>query len=87
MSRCVDHVETIIKAVARAIGESDALRLDGNSALPFERHRVQHLFLHFPRRESAALLDEPIGQSRLTVVDVRNDGEISNAFLLPTAHE
>src|SRR5581483_7332010 len=43
-------------------------------------------FLHLARLEAAANLDEPIGQRRFAVINVGDDGEISDQVLLPTAH-
>ena len=76
----VDEVELIDLAALGLEGERDALRLDGDPALALQIHGIQHLRLHLPGLEAAALLDEPIGQRRFTVIDVGDDGEIADIF-------
>jgi len=54
------------------------LGLDGNAALALDLHGVEHLRRHFAIRQSAAALDQAIGQGRFAVIDVGNDGEVAN---------
>jgi hypothetical protein len=56
------------------------MRLDGNAALLFQVHGIQHLRAHLAGRQSFAVLDKPIGQRRFTVVDVRDDREVAYVF-------
>ncbi len=79
-ARRVDEVELVVEPVRGPVVERDGLRLDRDAALALEVHRVEHLFLHLARLETAAGLDQAVGQRRLAVVDVRNDREI--AYLL-----
>ena len=44
--------------------------------------RVEHLGLHLPRVETAAFLDESIGQSRFAVINMSNDGKIADILHL-----
>ena len=82
MARRVDHVQAINVSIARFIIERDALRLDGNAAFAFEVHRIQHLRLHLTCFQSATMLDETIGQRGFAVIDVGDDGKISNLRLV-----
>ena len=74
----VDQVELVGLAVARLVAQRRGLRLDGDAALALEVHRVEHLRLHLALGQAAAALDEAIGERRLAVVDVRDDGEVAD---------
>ena len=52
--------------------------LDGDPALTLKVHGVQNLGFHFALGQAAAHLDEAIGQSRLAMVNVGDDGEIAD---------
>jgi hypothetical protein len=56
------------------------LSLDGDTALFFYIHRVQHLRAHLSVAQTTTTLNNAIGQRGLAVINVRNDGEISNVF-------
>lgn len=77
MSRRIDKVELIHLPILRLIVERDALRLDGDSAFALQIHGVQNLGLHLTVRQTAAELDDTVRQRRLTVVNVRDNGEIT----------
>ena len=79
MARRVDQVQLVELAVLRAIVEPHGLRLDGDAALALDVHGIEHLLLHLPRREPAAELDQPVGQRRLAVIDMGDDGEVADA--------
>ena len=53
------------------------MRLDGNAALAFEIHRIEHLLLRLPSGNSAGAMQQPIRQGRLPMVDMGDDAEIS----------
>ena len=77
VTRRVDHVQLVALAVVRRVIKGDALRLDGDAALALEIHRVEHLRLHLAVGESAAQLDEAVGERRFAVIDVGDDGEVA----------
>jgi hypothetical protein len=52
--------------------------LDGNAPFPLQIHGIEDLLSHLPLGKTAAELDQPIGQRRLAVVDVGDDGKITN---------
>ena len=78
--RGVDEVELVGLAVARPVAERGGLRLDGDAALALEIHRVEHAILHLALGQAAAILDEPIGERRLAMVDVGDDREVAYVF-------
>jgi hypothetical protein len=80
MAGRVDEVEDVGLAVLRLVGQPDGLRLDGDAALALDFHRVEHLLLHLAQLQPARALDQPVGQGRLAVVDMRDDGEIADVI-------
>ena len=80
VARRVDQVELVGLAVARLVAQRRGLRLDGDAALALEVHRVEHLRFHLAVGQAAADLDEAVGERRLAVVDVGDDGEIADVL-------
>ena len=80
VSRRVNQVELIHLSVACFVVERGGLRFDGDAALFFDVHGVEHLRTHFAQIQAAAVLDEAVGKRRFAVVDVGNDGEVSDIF-------
>ena len=78
MARRVDQVEHVGLAVARGVIEAHGLGLDGDAALALELHIVEHLLFHLTVGQAAGLLDEPVGERRLAVIDMGDDREISD---------
>ena len=74
----VDQVEDIVLAIVGAVVEAHGLRLDGDAALALDVHVVEHLLLHVAGLQPAGRLDQPVGERRLAVVDVGDDGEIAD---------
>ena len=86
VARSINHVQTIELAIARLVIEGHALGLDGDPALTFEVHGIQHLLLHLARLQGAAGLDKAVRERGFAVINVRDDREIPDVFLVP-AHE
>ena len=80
MARGVDQVEVVGLAVGRRERDPDGLRLDRDSALALEVHRVEQLRHVLARVDRAGDLEDPVGQRRLAVVDVGDDGEVADAL-------
>jgi hypothetical protein len=79
--RSVDQVQQIDFPRTGLVLEGRGLGLDRNAALALEVHRVEHLLGHLALGKAAAHLDEPVGERRLAVVDVRDDREVADAAL------
>jgi hypothetical protein len=62
VARRVDEIQLIDLATGRFERQCHALGLDRDAALALQIHGIEHLRLHFPILQAAALLDEPIGQ-------------------------
>ena len=74
----VDEVEDVELAVLGGVFEADGLGLDGDAALALDVHRVEELLLHLAVGDGAGRLDQPVGERRLAVVDVGDDGEVAD---------
>ena len=78
----VDQVEDVDLAVVGLVGQADGVGLDGDAPLALEVHRVEDLRLHLARLQRAGHLEKAIGERRLAVVDVGDDGEITDLALV-----
>ena len=76
----VDQVEVVGLAVSGLVMQRGCLRLDGDAAFFFDVHRIQHLGLHVAQLQPAAALDQAVGQRGLAVVNVGNDGKVSDVL-------
>ena len=83
----VHQVEDIGLAVLGLVFEANGLRLDGDAALALDIHRIQHLLDHFALGHRAGLLDQPVCERGLAMVDMGDDGEIADIVDLVRAHE
>ena len=78
MARRVHQVELIDPPVPRLVGKAHGLRLDGDAALALELHGVEDLVAELALLDPAAGQDQAIGERRLAVVDMGDDGEIAD---------
>ena len=69
-------------AIGGGVIEADGLGLDGDPALALDVHIVEDLGVagHLALREAACRLDQPVGEGRLAVVDMRDDAEITDVI-------
>ena len=79
MAGCIDKVEFIVLSIGCYEVERDTLSLDRDAAFSLDIHRIKHLIRHLPIRQATTVLNKPISQCRLAVVDVRDDGEIADS--------
>ena len=79
MARRVDEVERVDLPVLPApVEDPGRLELDGDPPLALQVERVQELLGHVPVGHRGRGLQEAVGQRRLAVVDVRDDGEVAD---------
>jgi hypothetical protein len=52
------------------------VRFDCDPPLPFKVHRIKKLVLPLTILDRASALQQPVGQGRFAVIDVRNDAKI-----------
>ena len=74
----IDQVEHVAFAVLGRVVEPHRARLDRDSALALEVHRIEELILRLAHRERAGALEDPIGERGLAVIDMRDDRKITN---------
>ena len=74
MSRSIDKVECIV-----LIRHLDGMTLDGDTSFLFQIHIIEHLALS--DLQSGGHFEHTIGQRTLSVVDMRNNTEISYLIL------
>ena len=82
VTRGVDQVQYVGIAVVGLVGQPDGVRLDRDAALPLEVHAVEDLGLHLALLQRAGHLEEPVGERRLAMVDMSDDGEIADELLV-----
>ena len=81
----IDQVEDVDLPVVGLVGQADGVGLDGDAPLALEVHRVEDLRLHLARLQRAGDLEKAIGERRLAVVDVGDDGEVADLALVHLA--
>ena len=74
----IDQVEDVLLPIGRLVVHPGGLEFDRDPPLPLQVHVVQELVLHVPVGHGARVLQQPVGQGRLAVVDVGNDAEVAN---------
>ena len=79
----IDHVQDILLPIPRLVTHAHGLSLDRDSALALDVHGVENLVAHLALRESSRNLDEAVGERAFAVIDMGDDGEISD---IPGAH-
>ncbi len=79
----VDQVEDVgLAIVRRGVVQPDRMGLDRDAALALEVHAVEDLRRHLAHLQRARDFEKAIGQRRFAVVDMGNDGKVTNVRLL-----
>ena len=78
MAWSVDEVEHILLTIRGLVVHAGGLKLDRDPPFSLQLHVVEELFLHVPIGHRAGVLQQPISQRRLAMVDMGNDAEISD---------
>src|SRR5581483_5010538 len=74
----VDKVELVHFAVLGLVRHAHGMGLDGDAAFALQVHGVKDLGLHLARGKGSGKFEQPVGQGGLAVVDMRDDGEITD---------
>ena len=77
VARRVDQVELVALPL-----DAHRLRLDRDPPLALELHRVEQLVPHVALGDGLRELENPVGEGRLAMVDVRDDREVADAALV-----
>ena len=84
MTGRINQVEDLGLPIRRGLGQTHRARLHGNTALPLDIHIIEHLFNHLTVSNRAGQRQDSISECRLTVIDVRDNGEV--AYLTCVRH-
>ena len=76
----IDQVERVDLATLGFVVQRSRLRLDCDPAFALDIHRVENLRGHFAISQPPTTLDQPIREGGLAVVDMGNDGEITDVL-------
>ena len=78
MARRIHQVQLVGLTVLGLVVEACRLGLDGNAPLALDIEAIENLFFHFTITHATAELDKAIRQGGLAMIDVSDDGKISN---------
>ena len=73
----VEEVELVGLPVFSGVGHGDGVRFDGDPFFSFQVHGVEKLRFGVPFGDGLGILEQTIGESGLSVVDVSNDGKVA----------
>src|SRR5690606_998159 len=74
----IDEIELISLTVACRVMKGHAVGFDGDAALALKVHGVEDLRSHFTLCQATTHLDKAVGQGRLAMINVRDDGKIAD---------
>ena len=77
MSGVIDKIKLKGFPISRLVVKSNALCLDGDTALSLDIHGIEHLLSQLPLRQATAGLNKAVCQSGLAVINVGDDGKVS----------
>src|SRR3954451_10182616 len=80
VSRGIEQIEPVFFTRLRRVLHRHWMRLDRDSAFPFQIHGIEELILFFALVDRARSLQQSIRQSCLSVVDMRDDAEIARVL-------
>ncbi len=82
VARRVDEVELVLLAVLGPVAHANRLGLDGDPALALQLHVVEELVLLLAVGDRPGLLEQPVGERGLAVIDVGDDREVSDVGVI-----
>ena len=78
MSGRVDQIKGVGFTILGFVFETHRLGFNGNAALALYIHGIKHLRGHLALLQAAANFDHAVGQRGLAMIDVGDNGEITN---------
>ena len=78
VTRGINEIELVNFSIFCRVEEANGMGFDGDAAFAFEVHGVKDLGHHLALGEGSGMFEESVGERRLAVVDVGDDGEVSN---------
>ncbi len=80
VARGIDEVEVVLHPVFGFIREGDGVALDGDAPFPFDVHGVQKLVPELTFPHHTGVLDQPVRQGGLAVVNMGDNAEVANVW-------
>jgi len=74
----VEQVKLVGFAILRGVHHADGVGLDGDAALAFQVHGIEHLGLHFARGERSGQFEQTVGERGFAVIDMGDNREIAD---------
>ncbi len=74
----IDEIQLVDLPIFRFVEEANGMGFDRDATFAFEVHGIQDLGHHFALGEGTGMFQKAIGEGGLAVVDVGDDGEVSN---------
>ena len=78
MSWGINKVELVGFTILRGKGQRHALGFNGNAALALNVHGIENLSSHLTLSQAAADLNKAVSNGRFAVVNMGNNGKISD---------
>ena len=82
VARRVDQVKLIQPSIFGGVHHANGVGLDGDTTFPFKIHGIEHLCLHLTLGQGTGQLQETVGKRRFSVINMRDDGEISDVLTI-----
>jgi hypothetical protein len=76
----IDQVQDVLLPVGVVILDLDGMALYGDALFPLQVHIVQDLIHHVPFTDGVGRLQQSVRKRTFSVIDVRNNAEITNMF-------
>ena len=80
VARRIDQIQAIGIAIFGFVIQAHGVCFDGDAALAFEVHVIEHLLGHITSGDGAGELKQAICQRRFAMIDMRDDREVSDAI-------
>ena len=77
MPRRIDQIQPIGLTRLACVTHRHRMRLDRDPPLAFQIHRIKKLVLPLALLDRAGALQQPVGQRRFAVIDMRDDAKIA----------
>ena len=79
MARGINKIKNIIGSLMNIL-HLDCMTLNGDSPFPLDVHAVENLVPELTGLDNVDVLDQPVGEGRLAVIDVGDNAEITDLF-------
>ena len=78
----IDQIEQIFMSVLAVIAQLNGIQFDRDAAFTFKFHIIQQLVFHITLLDRIGHFKDTVCQSGLSVIDMGNNTEVANIFLI-----